>query len=35
VTGAEVPLGEIAPDPLPLTMAGKVLKQALKPELEG
>ncbi len=32
---AEVAWGEIAPDPPPLTAAGKVRKQALKSELEG
>ncbi len=32
---AKVALGEIAPDPPPLTAAGKVRKQALISELEG
>ncbi len=32
---AGVALGEIAPDPPPLTAAGKVRKQALISELEG
>jgi hypothetical protein len=35
VIEAGVALGEIAPDPPPLTAAGKVRKQALKSELEG
>jgi len=34
VTEAEVPLGEITADPLPLIAAGKVRKQALKTEPE-
>ncbi len=35
MTEAGVALGELAPDPPPLTAAGKVRKQALKSELEG